>query len=120
MITESRNSGVVPFLRGRPGMQFQQDDARPHSARLTQTFLQRNNVDVMEWPALSPDLSPIEHLWDQIGRRLNRKPRNVQELEVAIQEEWNGIPQAAINRLIQSMRRRVVACISRHGGHTKY
>lgn len=65
---------VVPFMAQRPGFEFQQDNARPHSARVSQDFLQANGVTVMNWPALSPDMAPIEHLWDEIGRRIKRRP----------------------------------------------
>ena len=56
---------VVPFLQNHANLMLcQQDNARPHSARLTTDFLGQNNVQVLPWPAFSPDLSPIEHLWD--------------------------------------------------------
>ena len=57
---------VVPFIAQRPGFEFQQDNAHPHSARVLQDFSKINGVAVMNWPALSPDLAPIEHLWDEI------------------------------------------------------
>ena len=54
---------VLPFLNAhRDITTFQQDNARPHSAQLTQDFLRYSHVNVMPWPARSPDLSPIEHL----------------------------------------------------------
>ena len=62
---------VVPFLQNHADVTlYQQDNARPHSARLTTDFLGQNNVPVLPWTAFSPDLSPIEHLWDQLGRRV--------------------------------------------------
>ena len=62
---------VVPFMRNNLDVTlFQQDNARPHSAKLTTEFLNNSNINVLRWPAFSPDLSPIENLWDQIGRRL--------------------------------------------------
>ena len=70
---------------------FQQDNARPHSARVTQDFLRDNNVTVLEWPPYSPDLSPIEHPWDQLKTAIDRRqprPRNRRELVQAVQEEW--------------------------------
>jgi transposase len=56
------------------------------SPRATRDFLQQNNVNVMNWPALSPDLNPIEHLWDEIQRQLNEEqpsPTTAAELSVA-------------------------------------
>lgn len=114
---------VVPFMAQRPGFEFQQDNARPHSARVSQDFLQANGVTVMNWPALSPDMAPIEHLWDEIGRRIKRRPqqpRTVTELQNALEAEWYNIPQVFINRLITSMRRRCTAVINANGGHTRY
>ena len=49
---------------------LQDDNARPHRARIVQQFLQQNNVDHLDWPARSPDLSPIEHVWDILGQRV--------------------------------------------------
>ena len=62
---------VVPHLQNNANVTlFQQDNARPHSARVTMDFLGQNHVQVLPWPAFSPDLSPIEHFWDQLGRRV--------------------------------------------------
>jgi hypothetical protein len=92
---------VVPFLRrGNAGI-FQQDNARPHTARHTQGILHQNNVDVLDWPARSPDLSPIEHVWDILGRRLRQRHNvnNVAELTLALQQELNQITMNEIRTL---------------------
>ena len=89
---------------------FQQDNARPHVARHTMNLLQANNVNVFNWPAKSPDISPIEHLWDHLGRKVRKRKNvnSVMDLERALHQEWNRIPMAVIQRLISSIRRRCV------------
>ena len=115
---------VLPFLQQQAqGVMFQHDNATPHAARLTRDFLAQNNVNVLPWPSRSPDLSPIEHLWDHLGRQLRRRqpqPQNRQQLEHVLHEEWRRIPADVIRRLTFSMRRRVMACINANGCHTRY
>ncbi|GFV40436.1 DDE_3 domain-containing protein [Trichonephila clavipes] len=57
---------VGPFLNGLTGAIFQPDNARPHTARVAQDFL--HHFQTLPWPARSPDLSPVEHVWDQLKR----------------------------------------------------
>ena len=68
----------------------------------------------------SPDLNPIEHVWDSLDRRLRRHPNppaNVNELRQAIIQEWNNIPQAQINTLVNSM---CTALLNSRDGHIRY
>lgn len=115
---------VIPFLQQHgPGMILQQDNARPHTARVVRTFLDDQEVSLLQWPAVSPDLSPIEHVWDEMERRvraLPQQPRNVAELRRALLTAWEDIPQEFLARLINSMRRRCTAVINAEGGHTRY
>ena len=115
---------VVPFLRNYADVNvLQQDNARPHSARITQHFLQQNHVNTIPWPAYSPDLNPIEHFWDQLGRKVydgRRHIGNRRQLVQALQEEWEAIPQYRIQRLIRSMQRRCRAVLNARGAHTRY
>ncbi|GFT90643.1 uncharacterized protein TNCV_3128181 [Trichonephila clavipes] len=69
-------------------------------------MLEAETIQRMEWPTCSPDLNPIEHVWDMLGRRIAARPRlpaTVRDLEIALLEEWNSIPQSLIDNLIASM-----------------
>ncbi|UYV67829.1 K02A2.6-like [Cordylochernes scorpioides] len=103
---------TLPYHQGVPNALYQQDNARPHTARISQQALQ--DVQMLPWPPYSPDLSPIEHVWDIIGRRLHAlpQPRSEDELWQMVEREWRAIPQDAICTLIDSLPRRVAACIA--------
>jgi transposase len=86
-------------------------------------FLQDRNVSVLQWPANSPDLNPIEYVWDLLDRRVRARaipPRNVKELAGALVEEWVNISQQELPNLVQPMRRRCIAVLNAAGGHTSY
>ncbi|UYV69448.1 hypothetical protein LAZ67_6003632 [Cordylochernes scorpioides] len=111
---------TLPYLQGVPNALYQQDNARPHTARISQQALQ--DIQMLPWPPYSPDLSPIEHVWDIIGRPLHAlpQPRSENELWQMVEREWRAIPQDAIRTLIDSLPRRVAACIAVRGGPTCY
>ena len=115
---------ILPYLRAnRPGFQLQQDNARPHVANIVKNHLRENHIDVLPWPSISPDLAPIEHVWEELDRRLRRRPnqpRTLANMAACLQEEWNNMPQRVIQRIIGSMRSRCKAVISSNGGHTRY
>ncbi|GFW59496.1 transposable element Tcb2 transposase [Trichonephila clavipes] len=106
-----------PFLNGLPGTIFQQDNARQHTARVAQDFLLR--FQTLLWPARSPDLSPVEHVWDQLKRQMP-SCHSVHDLELAVQDLWAHLPQDNIRCLINSMPDRVAACIAAGGDPTSY
>ncbi|KAI3369915.1 hypothetical protein L3Q82_024426 [Scortum barcoo] len=93
-----------------PGFLLMQDNARPHVAGVCQQFLQEEGIDdAMDWPARSPDLNPIEHIWDIMSRSIHQRhvaPQTVQELADALVQVWEEIPQETIRHLIRSMPRR--------------
>jgi transposase len=75
----------------------------------------------MEWPSQSPDLNPIENLWDELKRRMGRRNfRNADDLFRAMQEEWDRISIKKIVSLIEFMPRRCRAVIKAKGYATKY
>jgi hypothetical protein len=115
---------VLSFLQQRNfDHVFHHDNARYHLARVCQDFLNQNHIRVLPWPALSPDLSPIELLLDELGRRVRHRqnpPETLQWLRDALVHEWNNIPSAFIQRLIGSMRRRCEAVVAARDGHKRY
>ena len=123
-----RDEILRPIVRpyaGAVGPRFLlvQDNARPHVARVCRQFLDEEGINAVDWPARSPDLNPIEHVWDIMYRRIRHRaatPQTVQELTNALIQVWQEIPQDTIRRLIRSMPRRCRDCIQARGGHTRY
>jgi transposase len=102
---------------------FQQDNDPKHTSNLAKEWFQKKKVDKLDWPANSPDMSIIEHVWDYLDRRVRTRtslPRNRTELWDALVEEWGNVEEDYITRLYESMPRRVQALLDAKGGHTKY
>ena len=84
---------IVPYIDNGNADILQQDNALCHTACHTQNVLAANNINTLNWPAKSPDLSPIEHLWDYLGRKVRgRNVNNVNDLEWALHDEWARVP----------------------------
>ncbi|GFU35882.1 transposable element Tc3 transposase [Trichonephila clavipes] len=103
---------------------FMDDNARPQRANIIEDeCLQSEDITRMDWPAYSPDLNPLEHVWDMLGRRIatHQPPSTcLQELWRKLLDEWCNIPQDLIDNLILSMLRHCKACIASSRGHTPY
>jgi len=118
---------VVPFLERFEEeigeYLFQQDNAPIHTSVRIRTFMEEMEIPQLPWPGQSPDLNPIEHLWDELERRIRAKtvhPKNLGELEVFLQECWSQIQREVYQNLVESMRRRVEAVIKARGYPTRY
>ncbi|GFW84771.1 transposable element Tcb2 transposase [Trichonephila clavipes] len=99
------------------------DNARPHRARIVEEYLEDHGLERMEWPARSPDLNLIEHLWDYLGRKvtaLNPPPRLLHELKQGLLCVWSSLPIPVSDNLINSMGNRCRQCIQVRGGHIPY
>ncbi|GFU61729.1 transposable element Tcb2 transposase [Trichonephila clavipes] len=94
------------------------DNARPHRARIVEEYLEDHGLERMEWPARSPDLNPIEHLWDYLGRGCCF--RSLHELKQVLLCVWSSLPIPVSDNLINSMGNRCRQCIQVRGGHIPY
>ncbi|GFU64779.1 transposable element Tcb2 transposase [Trichonephila clavipes] len=102
---------------------FMTDNVRPRHTNIVDECLQSEDISRTDWPAYSPDLNPIEHVWDMLGRRIAARqhpPTCLPELRKALLDEWCNSPQDQIDNLILSMPRRCKACIASSGRHTPY
>jgi transposase len=108
---------------------FQQDNDPKHTARKNKQYLENKKkegkvtFDVLPWPSMSPDLNPIEHIWNKLKDNLRDrvdKPSNLDQLFTFVQEEWSKLPKEFLRNLADSLPRRIKAVIKSRGGATKY
>lgn len=123
-ITDILQEYVVPFAPFiGDNFILMHDNARPHVARCVGEYLLEVGIEVMDWPAWSPDMNPIEHAWDELGRRVRSRvslPQTLNDLKTALREEWENIGDDVIRNLILSMPRRIQALLAARGGNTPY
>ncbi|GFX39081.1 transposable element Tcb2 transposase [Trichonephila clavipes] len=114
------NEILLPYVRlfrGAMSLQFlfMDDNATCQRTVAAEHLLESEDIERMDWPARSPDLNPIEHVWDFLGRRLAARtlpPVTIRELRLALQDEWAAMPQQLIDTLILSMGRRCETCLA--------
>ncbi|GFW65232.1 transposable element Tcb2 transposase [Trichonephila clavipes] len=122
------NEILLPYVRlfrGAVGLQFllMDDNAPCNRTIAAEQLLESEDIERMDWPARSPDLNPIEHVWEFLGRRLAARtlpPITIRELRLALQDEWAAMPQQLIDTLILSMGRRCETCLAVRGDHIPY
>jgi len=105
-------------------MYFQDDNDPKHRSHSTKKWIQDNGILVLEdWPAQSPDLNPIEHLWHHLKLKLSRyekKATSVHELWERVDKEWNSFTEDECARYYESMPKRIQAVIKAKGGNTNF
>jgi hypothetical protein len=120
--------GLLPFYDGM--RRFQQDNAKIHVSQSSIEFLMEHGIEFIDWPAHSPDLNPIEHIWKLLKAKvkqifphielIKRNEINIAELSRCIKLAWAAITTEEINNLIDSLPRRIDACLRAQGWYTKY
>ncbi|GFW01565.1 transposable element Tcb2 transposase [Trichonephila clavipes] len=122
------NEILLPYVRlfrGAMGLQFlfMDDNAPCHRTVAAEQLFESEDIERMDWPVRSPDLNPIEHVWDFLGRHLAARtlpPVTIRELRLALQDEWAAMPQQLIDTLILSMGRHCGNCLAVRGDHIPY
>ncbi|GFV59869.1 transposable element Tcb1 transposase [Trichonephila clavipes] len=95
-ISEVLEPVALPYLQGLAAAIFQQDNARPHVARIVQRFFVNHQIEFLPWPALSPDLSPIENMWSRVAQRLTQitpPAATPDQLLQRVEAAWSAVPQ---------------------------
>lgn len=98
---------------------FQQDNDPKHTSGLVKDWFAHKNIDVLRWVSQSPDLNPIENLWNHVKKEIAKrdKPSNKENLWEIVQEVWNSIPIEVCQKLVDSMPNRCEEII-RNKGYT--
>ncbi|GFV28721.1 transposable element Tcb1 transposase [Trichonephila clavipes] len=102
---------------------FQQYNARPHVARIVQRFFVNHEIELLPWPARSPDLSPTENMWSLVAQRLTQitpPAATPDHLWQRVKTAWSAVPQEHIQSLFESIPRRVAPVISNNGGYSGF
>ena len=115
---------VNPQLRAHHAARpiFQDDNARPHRARIVTDSLAKEEIENLQWPSRSRNMNPIEHVWDRMGRNVCKRNDVVtfDYLERALVDEWNNLEPPFLRKQVQGMPRRVRELHQRRGGYTRY
>lgn len=114
---------AIPSGLGTIGQNFEfmHDNDPKHTSLLCKNYLkeqvEQNLLKLMTWPPQSPDLNPIEKLWDELDRRVRKTcPTSKNQLWLMLKREWDTIPQDTLHRLIERMPRVVQAVMNAKGG----
>ncbi|GFS89200.1 transposable element Tcb1 transposase [Trichonephila clavipes] len=118
-ISEVLEPVVLPYLQGLATAIFQQDNARPHVTRIVRRVFVTHQIELLPWPARSPDLSPIENMWSLVAQRFTQITPPVatpDQLWPRVEAAWSAVPQEHIQSLFESMPRRVAAGLGLNPG----
>ena len=100
---------------------LQQDNAPAHTSQVVKNYFDQAGIRTLPWPSRSPDLNPIEHVWDFLSRKVRtRQPQNMRQLTDFLMEEWNRIDQDYLDHLVEGMPWWIGAVLEARGRTTRY
>jgi hypothetical protein len=120
---------VLPYYE--EGLIFMQDNAPIHTAKKVKRWFDENGIRTTDWPPYSPDLNPIENAWWALKRKMMEMfpdfsassgsgEEDIKQLEECLKAAWDALDDDFFIALVESMPRRIQACIEAKGWHTKY
>jgi transposase len=123
ILEQNLDSSLKYYNKNIQDILFQQDNGPKHTSKKARNWFQQQEIQVIPWPAQSPDLNPIEHLWNHLKKNLEeypKPPEGMVELWERVNREWNEIEVGVFQNLIESMPRRIQAVVKAKGDYTKY
>ena len=123
ILEQSLLGTLQDYSLGSSDILFQQDNDPKHTSKAAQAWFKTHKIPLLPWPANSPDMNIIEHVWDALEHRVRARhplPTNLDQLWDALQQEWYSLDFSYISKLYNSLPSRVEALKNAQGSHTRF
>ena len=120
ILEKNLQKSATSFGHGRNFM-LQHDNDPKHTTKFTKELFENNGISTLNWPSQSPDLNPIENLWNTLKVKVHkRNPQNIKQLEELCKEEWGKVTLDQWGKHVANYRKRLEAVKQNRGYATKY